>query len=177
MRVVVIPASKYGGTAEIGRAIAETLRERGIDVDISQPEHMFDLSPYAAHIVGSALYMGGWLDQAVDFVDEYQDALRRKPTWLFSSGPLGAARPEIPVSPDAIDRLMASSGAKHHRLFGGRLDVDRLSRTERFITKWVGATSGDYREWDEIKAWTGAIADELIPASERLIDGIGRDHR
>ncbi|MGI9595605.1 MAG: flavodoxin domain-containing protein [Acidimicrobiales bacterium] len=174
---MVVPASKYGGTAEIGRAMAKTLRERGIDVDVSQPELMFDLSPYAAHIIGSALYMGGWLDRATDFVDEYQDALRLKPTWLFSSGPLGEARPEIPVSPDAIDRLMTSTEAKDHRLFSGRLDVDRLSRTERFITKWVGAKSGDFREWDEIEAWVESIADELIPASDRVIDGIGRDHR
>ena len=55
--------------------------------------------------------------------------------------------------------------------------ADRLSRTERFISKWVGATSGDYREWDEIEAWTKAIADELVPPSDRVIDGIGRDHR
>ncbi len=164
MRVVIVPASKYGGTAEIGRAMAETLRGRGIDVDVSQPDNMFDLSPYAAHIVGSGLYMGRWLDQAVAFVDEYHEALANRPTWLFSSGPLGPARPESPVNPDLTDRLIATVDAEEHRLFSGRLDVDRLSRTERFISKWVGATDGDYREWDEIEAWTNSIADELLAA-------------
>jgi menaquinone-dependent protoporphyrinogen oxidase len=177
MRVLIIPASKYGSTAEIGRAMANTLRERGMDVDVSQPQHMFDLSPYGAHIIGSALYLGNWLDQASEFVNEYQDGLRANPTWLFSSGPLGPARPDVPVNHDVIDRLMAMTDAREHRLFSGRLDVDRLSRSERFIAKWVGATDGDYREWDEIERWAAGIADELTPASDRVIDGIGRDHR
>lgn len=176
MRVLVMPASKHGGTAEIGRAIARTLRSEGIDVDVSQPEHMFDLSPYAAHIIGSGLYMGNWLDGAVTFVDEHGEALRRKPTWLFSSGPLGPAKPEEPVRPEVIDHLMEASGAREHRLFGGRLELDRLGRTERFIARWVGAEDGDFREWDEIEAWAKDIARQL-PRGERVIDGVGRARR
>lgn len=176
MRILIIPASKYGGTAEIGRAMAKTFRSRGFDVDVSQPEHMFDLSPYSAHVIGSGLYLGSWIDRAMEFVEEYQDALRAKPTWLFSSGPLGPARPETPVNPELVQRLMETTGAKEHRLFSGRLEVERLSKTERFISKWVGATDGDFREWDEIEAWVEAICHELVPASARVIDGIGRDH-
>ncbi|MGH1488929.1 MAG: flavodoxin domain-containing protein [Acidimicrobiales bacterium] len=170
IRVAVIPTSKYGGTAEIGQAVAETLRARGIEVDISQPEDLFDLSPYAAYIIGSGLYMGRWIDRAAEFVDEYHEALSKKPTWLFSSGPLGPARPQSPVNPDLVDHLMNTSGARDHRLFSGRLEVDKLSRTERFIAKWVGATDGDYREWAEIEAWCNSIADELMSADDRLID-------
>lgn len=168
MRVVVIPASKYGGTAEIGRAIARTLRGRGIDVDVSQPEHMFDLSPYAAHIIGSGLYLGKWLPQAEVFVEEHQEALQQKPTWLFSSGPLGEARPDIPIADDVVSLLLARTGAGEHRLFSGRLDLKKLTRTERFIARWVGAKSDDYREWDEISAWAQRIADTLQEQSEDL---------
>lgn len=177
MRIVVIPASKHGGTAEMGRAIADTLRNRGFEVDVSQPEHMLDLSPYGAHIIGSAVYLGDWLDRASRFVEKNQEALRQKPTWLFSSGPLGPARPDVPVNSDVVDRLMNLSGAQEHRLFSGRLNTGQLSRTERFIAKWVGATDGDHREWGEIEDWANTIADEMSPTSYRIIDGIGRDHR
>lgn len=177
MRVLIIPASKYGATAEIGRAMAQTLRELRIEADVSQPEHMFDLTPYAGHIVGSALYMGDWLPKARTFVDEYGEALRDKPTWLFSSGPLGPARPEEPVRNEVVDQLMAASGAVEHRLFSGRMSLDRLGRTDRFVARWVGATDGDYREWDEIDQWTRSIARTLVPPSERLIDGVGRTKR
>ena len=61
MRVLIVPASRHGGTAEIGRAMASALRRRGFDVDVSQPEHLHDLGHYGAAIIGSGLYLGDWL--------------------------------------------------------------------------------------------------------------------
>lgn len=174
MRILVIPASKYGSTAEIGRAIASTFRDEGFDVDVSQPEYMFNLSPYSAHVVGSALYMGTWLEPALSFVDEYAEVLQEKPTWLFSSGPLGPSKPEEPISPDVLDDLMRKTGATEHKIFDGRLDRSRLSRTERFITKWVDAPDGDFRNWEEIEKWAREVARWLMeerPASRSPISG------
>ena len=162
MRVLIVPASRHGGTAEMGRVMAATLRSRGLDVDVSQPEHMFDLSPYGAAIIGSGLYLGDWLGPARAFVDDHRDALRGLPCWLFSSGPLGDAAPEEPINEDLVDYFLDWTGAQEHRLFGGRLELDRLSRTERYIARWVGAVDGDYRSMDEVEAWAASIADSLL---------------
>ena len=86
------------------------------------------------------------------------------PCWLFSSGPLGEAAPEEPIAADNLRQLLESTGAEEHRVFGGRLELDRLGRTERYIARWVGATDGDHRPWDEIEAWVDAIADRLTSA-------------
>ncbi len=161
MRVLVVPASRHGGTAEIGRAVARTLREEGVDVDVSQPEHMFDVAPYDAYVIGSALYMGRWLDGATRFVEEHAETLTARPTWLFSSGPLGPARPEEPIQPGELRRLMATTSPVEHRLFSGRLEIDRLGRTERFVARWVGAADGDHREWGEIRRWARGIARQV----------------
>ncbi len=161
MRVLVSPASKHGGTAEIGRAIATTLRGEGIDVDVSQPADIHDLSHYQGFVIGSAVYLGEWLPAASAFVTQHSPVLTSKPTWLFSSGPLGEARPEEPVHPEVIEQLVTTTGAIEHRLFSGRLRLDDLGRTERFVAKWVGAPSGDFREWDQIGQWARAIASEL----------------
>jgi len=161
MRVLISPASKHGGTAEIGRRIARILRDSGIDVDVTQPEDIYDLDRYAGFVIGSALYMGSWLPAAREFVDEHREGLRLKPTWLFSSGPLGATKPKEPIEPDLLASLIESSGALSHQLFGGRMELDRLSRTERFIAQWVGVKDGDHREWDHIDRWAGDIAEEL----------------
>lgn len=174
MRVLVSPASKHGGTAQIGRAIATTLRDNGVDVDVTQPEDIVDVTPYAGFVIGSALYMGSWLPAASHFVEEFGDGLRRRPTWLFSSGPLGEAKPEEPVSPSLIERLTELSGAVEHRLFSGRLELERLSRSERFIARWVGAEDGDYREWDEIESWATAIATAVKESSEAVERGAER---
>lgn len=161
MRVLVSPASKHGGTAQIGRAMASTLRQQGIDVDVTQPEDIVDLSWYSGFILGSGLYLGSWLPAATHFVDEYRDGIRQKPTWLFSSGPLGEATPKEPIDPDKVDHLVELTGAVEHRVFGGRLVTEHLNRTERFIARWVGATDSDHRPWDEIEQWTTSIAAQL----------------
>ena len=167
MRVLIVPASKHGGTAEIGRSLSTTLRGEGLDVDVSQPQDMHDLSHYDGFLIGSAVYLGKWLEEATDFIERNADTIRRKPTWLFSSGPLGEARPKEPVRPDVVEHLLDVSNAKEHRLFSGRIRIDRLGHTERFIARWVGATSGDYREWVQIEQWARKIALELrIPNDE-----------
>lgn len=161
MRVLIIPASRHGGTAEIGRAMASTLRSRGLDVDVSQPEHQYDLAPYGAAVIGSGLYLGDWLGPARAFVDDHAEALRRIPCWLFSSGPLGEAAPEEPIGQAIVQQLIEQTGAIEHRLFGGRLELDRLSRTERYLARWVGAEDGDHRSFDEVEDWVQSIADTL----------------
>lgn len=166
MRILIVPASRHGGTAEIGRAMATGFRSRGFDVDVSQPENLFDLSPYGAAVIGSGLYMGNWLGQAKSFVDDHAEGLRRLPCWLFSSGPLGPAAPKEPIDPEIVEQLVSQVGAEEHRLFGGRLELDRLGRTERFIARWVGAEDGDHRPWDEIDSWVDSIADALTPFAD-----------
>lgn len=166
MRVLVVPASRHGGTAEIGRAIAATLRAEGFDVDVSQPDQMFNLSPYGANVIGSSLYYGDWLEAALTFVEDNADAIRSKPTWLFSSGPFGPATPSEPVRAEVVDRIMTLTGALEHRLFGGRLELARLPTRERFMARWVGATDNDLRDWDEIERWTLEICDALARRSD-----------
>ena len=161
MRVLIVPASRHGGTAEIGRAMAGTLRTAGFDVDVAQPDQMFNLSPYGAHIIGSGLYYGDWLDAALTFVEENAEAIRSKPTWLFSSGPFGPATPAEPVQAGLVDRMMTLTGAVEHRLFGGRLDLARLPTKDRFMARWVGAADSDHRDWDEIERWTLGISRSL----------------
>ncbi|MGF1598020.1 MAG: flavodoxin domain-containing protein [Acidimicrobiales bacterium] len=161
MRVLVSPASRHGGTAQIGRAIATTLRDLGVDVDVTQPEDVVDLTCYDGFVIGSALYLGSWLPAACAFVDDNAQALRRRPTWLFSSGPLGAATPAEPVDAREIERLVDTTDARSHHLFGGRLELARLSRSDRFIAEWAGAVDGDYRDWDEIETWAADIAASL----------------
>lgn len=164
MRVLVVPASKHGGTAAIGRRIANVLRDEGFDVDVSQPEQVHDLEHYGAHIVGSALYMGDWLMSAHEFVDREEAALRQRPTWLFSSGPLAEGMPKEPFDEVVVEGLLQQTEANEHRLFGGRLVLDQLGSKDRFVAQWAGATDTDFRNWDEIDAWARTVAEQLSSA-------------
>ena len=161
MKVLVTTASKHGATAEIGDAIAGKLREHDLEVDVKAPGDVASLDGYDAVILGSAIYVGRWMDTARHFSERHHEALRRRPVWLFSSGPIG-----VPLEPaeEPADghRLRAALGARDHRVFPGRVSSSELGWVERTITKMVNAPDGDYRDFDAIRTWAAEIAEHLL---------------
>jgi menaquinone-dependent protoporphyrinogen oxidase len=112
-------------------------------------------------ILGSAVYMGRWLDPATTFVASHGATLADRPTWLFSSGPIGD--PPRPGEAQAVDvaEVMAKTQAKGHKLFAGKLDKGKLGFGERAVMLAFRAAEGDYRNWDAVEAWARGIAGEL----------------
>ena len=43
-------------------------------------------------VLGSAVYAGRWLEPAREYAATHAGGLRTRPTWLFSSGPIGEPR-------------------------------------------------------------------------------------
>jgi menaquinone-dependent protoporphyrinogen IX oxidase len=82
-RVLVSAASLHGATAEIAQAIGQTLSEQGLTVRVIPPGDVRNLDGCDAVIVGSAVYMGHWLDPAKDLVNRFHEALTDRPVWLF----------------------------------------------------------------------------------------------
>ena len=160
-RVLVATASKHGATHEIGEAVAGTLREHGVDATWSPTGEVNNLEAFDAYVIGSAVYVGHWLDEAKTFVEGHAADLSAKPTWLFSSGPIGD--PPRPNEPEAVNvgDLLEATGAKGHRLFAGKIDKSKLGFGERAVMRAVRAAEGDYRNWSEIRSWCEEIAAAL----------------
>jgi menaquinone-dependent protoporphyrinogen oxidase len=161
MKVLVAAASRHGATAEIGETIGEVLRQRGLEVQVMQAEDVHDLVGYDAAVLGSAVYVGKWLGPARDLVERRADELATMPVWLFSSGPIGdPLRPE-PDEAVAVDGFVSAVRARAHRLFGGKLDKRKLGFGEKAVVVAFRAPEGDFRDWDEIRAWAEEIATDL----------------
>lgn len=162
MKVLVAAASRYGAAQEIAEAIGRVLSDHGLDVDVERAEGLNDVTLYDAVVLGSAVYMGTWLPAARRFVAEYGEELASRPTWLFSSGPLGP--PPRPHEDEAVHlaSIWAKTKAVEHRLFGGKLDKSLLSFGERAVVHAVRAPEGDFRDWDDISAWAASIAETLV---------------
>jgi menaquinone-dependent protoporphyrinogen oxidase len=160
MKVLITVASKHGSTLAIGEAIAASLRGAGADAAVRPISDVESVSDYAAVIIGSGVYAGQWRGEAKEFIERHADELRRRPVWLFSSGPLGD--PPVPAD-DPVDAapLVATVAAREHRVFAGSLARERLGLGERAVVKVVRAPYGDFRDWSQIAAWADEIAASL----------------
>jgi menaquinone-dependent protoporphyrinogen oxidase len=160
MKVLVSAASKHGATAEIARAIGETLTEAGLEVVVLSPDAVTTLDGYDAVVLGSGIYVGHWMDTAKNLVERHSAALASRPVWLFSSGPIGD--PPKPVEePADIAEIIEATHARDHRLFAGKVDTAVLGLGERVILKAVRAPEGDFRPWADVREWAGVIATDL----------------
>ena len=161
MTVLVAYASKHGSTAEIAEAIADALVDHEVKAEAKSVNTVEDLGPYEAVVLGSAVYAGAWMREAVAFVERHAGELSRRPVWLFSSGPLGEDVEDHEEQPRQMPELRRLIGPKGHRVFYGALDVSALGFAERMIAKAVKAPTGDFRDWEAIRGWAEGIAEEL----------------
>jgi len=163
MTVLVTYASKHGSTEEIAERIAATLRRSGIETDLKPVDAVRDVEPYAAVVLGSAIYYGSWLKEARELVHRYETALAARPVWLFSSGPLGVEVRDAEPQPKEYAEFQESVKPRDPRVFFGALDHSQLSFIERMVVKGVRAPEGDFRDWKAIEEWAESIARALQP--------------
>jgi menaquinone-dependent protoporphyrinogen oxidase len=158
-RVLVTYGSKREGTREIATAIAAVLREQGMEVDCLRAHFDVDVERYDAVVIGGALYMGRWHRDARRFVTHHTAALRSRPVWMFSSGPLDFSASDGVISPTlAVKHLMRLAGARGHATFGGRLARDARGFPASAMARTM---AGDYRDWNAIDAWAKDVVTHL----------------
>ena len=86
-KTLISYASRYGSTKEIAMTIGEVLESHKLAVDVFSSEKIGSLSPYHSVVLGSAVYLGYWLESASELLESFQEQLAHMPVWLFSSGP------------------------------------------------------------------------------------------
>jgi menaquinone-dependent protoporphyrinogen oxidase len=168
MTVLVTYASKHGSTKEIAERIAPTLRRSGIETDLQPVEAVRDVEPYAAVVLGSAIYYGSWMKEAREFVHRHETALAARPVWLFASGPLGVEVKDAEPQPKEFAEFQESVSPRDPRVFFGALDYSQLSFMERMVVKGVRAPDGDFRDWKAIEEWAESIAQALQPVTASI---------
>jgi menaquinone-dependent protoporphyrinogen oxidase len=164
--VLVTCASKHGATSEIAAALARGLetcdagRANGLVASAVAVEQRPDPTRFDAVVLGSAVYVGRWRDEARDYAAEHTATLRSRPVWLFSSGPIGEPPfpSDEPYDAEPLSQLVAARG---HRVFPGRLDKQLLTFGERAMVTAIRAPVGDSRDWAAVASWAEEIATAL----------------
>ena len=162
-RVLVAYASRTGSTAGVAETVADTLCTGDVQVDVRQAKNLSDISGYRGVIVGSAVYMGRWMPEAIKFLETHRDALRNLPVAFYTVC--------LTMKDDTEEnRLTVGAYADLARdtvepidvgLFAGWLQNDRLSLAYRLIIKIMGMEQGDYRDWSAKRAWATELAPYL----------------
>lgn len=164
-RILVTYASKHGATAGIAEKIGEVLREEGLRVDVEPVDRVGDVGPYAAVVLGSAVYVGRWRKEAAQFLKNHEAELSARPVWLFSSGPTGEGDPVETMDgwrfPDNLQDVADRIEPRDVAVFLGAIDPGTLNLIERTAIKKVGAPIGDFRDWYAIADWARSIAASL----------------
>jgi menaquinone-dependent protoporphyrinogen oxidase len=164
-RALVTYASKMGSTQEIAETICRELESLGVQVIVAPCADNISPEGYDGVIIGSAIYTRRWLKAATKYLKRHADQLDCERTWLFHSGPCGeGAREEQVQAPKAVARVITSSGLPSPVTFGGRLDAEHATGP---LSKWMsaeGPLSGDFRDWERIRAWASDIGHQLNQA-------------
>src|SRR6185436_2856485 len=83
-RVLVTYSSRTGSTAEVAGEIGKELTARGMAVDVRPIKEDPPVEAYQAVVIGSAVRMGSWQAEAVDFVKRHRQGLGRIPVAVFT---------------------------------------------------------------------------------------------
>ena len=178
MNILVAYSTRHGATRGIAERIAETLERHGLDTVLLPAEDVRDPRAFDAFVIGSAAYQHHWLKPAAELVRSNAALLATRPTWLFSSGPLGtaAAKPGTDPLKDSVpkefEEFARTIRPRDLRVFHGAYDPDAPAVTvaDRFMGGFMKLfpqvrseiPSGDFREWPVIEAWADSIATELL---------------
>ncbi|MDP2966234.1 MAG: flavodoxin domain-containing protein [Pelolinea sp.] len=157
-RILVAYASKCGATAEISGAITEALCASGLSAELKRAAHVTSLEGYQGVVLGTAIYMGNPLKEAIKFVEEFGSQMAGIPFALFDVClTMKEVTPENEKA--ALDYLKPISDRVSPIktvAFAGRIDYATLPPLYRMFAqadKEGILAEGDFRDWTAISTW------------------------
>ena len=164
-RTLVTYASRRGSTRDIADAIANTLTQAGLTVDVRSVGEVTCLAPYRAAIIGSGVRRSGFLPEALAFIERNAPHLAGIPVAYFAvCGLLKRDTPRTRVAASHFtDRALKAAPAVSpvaRASFAGRYEAPAMCPFMRLITRWKLFPSGDWRDWNAVRTW----AEGLLPA-------------
>ncbi|MHC1757850.1 MAG: flavodoxin domain-containing protein [Methanosarcina sp.] len=171
-RVLVAYASRYGSTQEVAGAIAATLRESGLMVDLKSVKEIKSLEEYDAVVLGAPLYTLHWHKSARSFLSRHREALTKLPVAVFALGPLNDEKEEWKEVRSQLDKELAKFPWLTPiaiEIFGGKFDPEKLRFPDNLIARLPASPlhkmpASDARDWTVIRAWASNLATKFQPA-------------
>jgi menaquinone-dependent protoporphyrinogen oxidase len=165
-KVLVAYASTYGSTQEVAEAIAATLRECGLAVDIQPLAKVGTLAGYGAVVMGAPLFMFHWHKDALGFLSRHREALIQRPVAVFALGPFHDEAKEWQEVRGQLDKELAKFPWLRPfaiEIVGARFDPTRLRFPWNCVPALKQMPASDIRNWTAIRGWARELAPSLQP--------------
>jgi menaquinone-dependent protoporphyrinogen oxidase len=165
--ILVAYATRYGSTQEVAEAVAATLRERGLAVDIRPMREVRGLEGYRAIVLGAPLYMFHWHKDALHFLARHREALTARPLAVFALGPFHDEEKEYQEVRRQLDKELAKFPwltPTAIAIFGGKVDPQKLTFPHNLVPALKNMPASDVRDWAAIRAWANDLATQFQPA-------------
>ena len=171
MNGLVVYGTRYGTAKEIAKEISRTLEDEDIDVTLLNAKEIGDkdISSYDLVVVGSGIKMGKWTKESINFLKKNRNILSTKKVALFvSCGAANTEKSKVEGQEKYLDNISneyLTNKPVATGLFGSVYDPNAnhglmFKFVNRFIKKELEKEGKnpkqriDYRNWDEIKAWS-----------------------
>jgi menaquinone-dependent protoporphyrinogen oxidase len=153
--VLIAYTSRTGSTAEIAQAIGRELEAAGHSVKVAEMKGIDSLEGYRAVVIGTPVYMTKIEKDVAHFIARHGIGLSRIPVAAFAVGIAPVNHRVGPVG-DVLEKLGAALEPVKPvavTMFAGRLELARMSFVQRTMTGLMKVLTGDFRDWDAIRAW------------------------
>jgi len=162
--VLVAYATRYGSTQEVAEAVAATLRERGLEVELQSAGELRSVEEYQAVVLGTALYMFRLHKDARRFLARRRATLAERPVAIFALGPFNDEEKEWQGVRAQLDKELAKFPwlvpvAKE--VFGGKFDPAKLRFPYNLVPALKRLPVSDIRDWKAIHEWASDVAEKL----------------
>jgi len=161
--ILIAYVTKKGSTGEIAQAIAKELQATGHAADTIEIKNVITHSGYKGVVIGGPMYLGHIDSNVRKFVLKHSGDLAKVPVAGFvvciaaaSKDPEGMAWADKALH-KALDPLQLVDEA----IFAGKLDPEKLSWFQRWITKNVKSPVGDFRDWAAIAAFARGLPGKM----------------
>ncbi|HWQ46497.1 MAG TPA: flavodoxin domain-containing protein [Longilinea sp.] len=164
---ILIPYATYtGSTAEVAEEIGKVLTARGFNVKTQPAKTVKDLKGYDAVVLGSAVRIGKTNADAQAFMQRHAKALAGLPLAIF----VVCLTMKDPTEENCatVDGYLTQLKAKAPGVqpvaeakFAGVFEIERLSGIWKWTMSKGELEQGDFRNWDEIRAWAESLVVKL----------------
>ena len=160
-KILVAYGSRAGSTSEVAEEIGKRLSEAGASVDVLNVKSVLDMNRYQAVVLGSAIRMGQWVPEMVEFMEKNQAVLQSMPAAFFTMCLFNLDPSKAEEVKTYMDKPKALVAPAAEATFAGVMDYSKLKMIERLLSKAMKSTEGDFRDWNAIHSWATDLPGKL----------------